>query len=118
MAGLAGLAGLLGVELPQPVETVVFPPLLVFAFSSWLAERSDNGGFTVLRGTVFAFHPASLDELPHPVDTAEREGFDGLAGAAPQPVATGRREPAFPTVMGGSLSKQSTARSGTSCRDR
>jgi hypothetical protein len=124
LLGVAGLLGFAGAELPQPVDTEVRPPVFTFAFSNWLFARSDRPVvFPDLPPvTVFAFHPPPVDELPHPVDTGVRGvgffGAAGFAGAAPQPVAVGRRALAFPTVMGGSLSTWSTARNGTSCRGR
>lgn len=112
MLGFAGLAGFAGAEEPQPVDTEVRPPVFL-VFSSSFFARSDR--------PVFAFQPPLVvEDVPQPVDTGVRDGvgfFGVVAGAEdPQPVAVGRRDDAFPTVMRGSLFP--TARSGTSCRGR
>jgi hypothetical protein len=117
--GFDGFAGFDGADDPQPVDTVVWPPVF-FVFSSSFFARSERPVVLFDFPPVFAlgFQPP-VDEVPQPVETDGR--LDGLLGFveiddAPQPVAVGRRPPAFPTVMTVSLS--ATARSGTSRRGR
>ena len=117
--GLLGFAGFEGADDPQPVDTEVRPPVF-FVFSSSFFVRSERPvvlfDFPPVLG--LGFQPP-VDEVPQPVETEGR--LDGLLGFveiddAPQPVAVGRRPPAFPTVMTASLFP--TARSDTSCRGR
>mgnify|MGYP001577004083 CR=1 FL=1 len=114
--GFDGFAGLLGVDVPQPVETDDPRVLLPFARSSWPDARSDSPFvFFASAAVAFGFQPPLL-ELPQPVET---DGFEGFLSSVtlplpvPQPVDTGFRV-AFPTVMRCSP----WVRSGTSCRVR